>query len=117
MWRYIALLILTPFIANGIDSQPIQYFNQYLVGSNQVLYVTTANADAIQGTMVLYERKNANKPWRKKDSFAIVVGRAGLAKAPESAIPFSNTMPVKREGDGKSPAGIFELGDVFSYHS
>src|SRR4051795_13723343 len=103
MPRYIALLILTSFIANSMYAQPIKSFNRYLSGSNQVLYVTTANADAIQGTMVLYERKNTSKPWKKKDSFAIVVGRAGLAKAPETVVPFSNTIPVKKEGDGKSP--------------
>ena len=117
MRKYIVLIILTHLIANNMYAQPIESFNQYLTGSNQVLYVATANADAIQGTMVLYERKNAGKPWRKKDSFAIVVGRAGLAKDPQTAIPLNITMPVKREGDGKSPAGIFKLGDVFSYHS
>src|SRR4051794_7150334 len=116
MRKYIALLILTYLIAGNMYAQSIKSFNPYLTNSNQVLYVTTANADAIQGTMVLYERKNATKHWKKKDSFAIVVGRAGLAKAPETTIPFRNTMPVKREGDGKSPAGIFKLGDVFSYH-
>jgi L,D-peptidoglycan transpeptidase YkuD (ErfK/YbiS/YcfS/YnhG family) len=116
MRKYTALLILTYFIVNSMYAQSIQYFNQYLSGSNQVLYVTTANADVVQGTMVLYERKNTDKPWRRKDSFAIVVGRAGLAKDPQTAIPISNILPVKKEGDGKSPAGIFKLGDVFSYH-
>src|SRR4051794_3385468 len=116
MGKYIILIIFTFTIATTIYSQPIKTFNQYLTNSNQVLYVTTTNVDAIQGTMVLYERKNANKPWKKKDSFAVVVGRAGLAKAPHAIISFSNTMPVKKEGDGKSPAGIFKLGEVFSYH-
>lgn len=117
MGKYIALIILIFLIANSMYAQPIKTFNQYLISSNQVLYVTTANADAIQGTMVLYERKNVNKPWKKKDSFAIVVGRAGLAKDPQTPLSFSNTMPIKKEGDGKSPAGIFKLGEVFSYHS
>src|SRR5437763_10064139 len=115
--KHIALITITCTIANIIYAQSIKTFNQYLSGSNQVLYVTTANADAIQGTMLLYERKNANKPWKKKDSFAVVVGRTGIAKDPHTALSLSNTMPVKKEGDGKSPAGIFKLGDVFSYHS
>src|SRR3954451_22920597 len=104
MWKYIALLILTHFIASTMYAQPIKSFNSYLTSSNQVLYVITTNADAIQGTMVLFERKNANKRWHKKDSFAIVVGRAGLAKDPQTAIPLNNILPVKKEGDGKSPA-------------
>jgi len=116
MRKYIMLLAITHFIVTGMYAQPIKSFNTYLSGSNQVLYVTTGNADAIQGTMILYERKNVHKPWKKKDSFPVVVGRAGLAKDPQTVIPFSNTMPAKKEGDGKSPAGIFKLGDVFSYH-
>ncbi len=66
MWRYIALLIMTPFIASIMYAQSIQSFNPYLTGSNQVLYVTTANEDTIQGTMVLFERKNAISPGARR---------------------------------------------------
>ena len=116
MVKHSALFILLYLITSSIRAQPIAAFNPYLTGSNQVLYVKTTNADSIQGTMLLYERKNSRKRWKRADSFAVVVGRAGLAKAPQTSIPFSNNIPVKKEGDGKSPAGIFLLGDVFSYH-
>lgn len=66
--------------------------------------------------MFLYERKNNHKLWKLVDSFAITVGRSGLAKDIHSTISFENNMPVKHEGDGKSPSGIFKLGKVFSYH-
>lgn len=65
--------------------------------------------------MFLYERKKSNTAWKLADSFAIVVGRNGLAKDHRSSISFNN-LPTKKEGDGKSPAGIFPLGIVFSYH-
>lgn len=117
MVKYIKLFVLLFFTAGSLHAQPIEAFNKYLTGSNQVLYVKTTGADSIQGSMFLYQRKNNRSRWNKADSFAIVVGRAGLAKDPQTNIPFNNTMPVKKEGDGKSPAGIFQLGDVFSYYS
>ena len=115
MNKHILVLIFTTFILCQTDAQAITSFNAYLRNSNQVLFVKTKSADAIQGTMYLYERKNSRKRWRRFDSFAIVVGRAGLAKDSQTTLSV-NGLPLKKEGDGKSPAGIFPLGDVFSYH-
>ena len=115
MGKNIFLLLLIQLIAFALHAQSIISFNSYLTNSNQVLFVKTKSVNAIQGTMCLYERKNNRKRWKQTDSFAIVVGRAGLATDPQTALSFTN-MPVKKEGDGKSPAGIFALGDVFSYH-
>jgi D-alanyl-D-alanine dipeptidase len=67
--------------------------------------------------MFLYERKNQNKDWKLIDSFKVVVGKNGLGKDRNANIPFADSAPIKHEGDGKSPAGIFPLGSVFSYHS
>ncbi len=97
-------------------AQSITSFNNYLQTSNQVLFVKTPSYNSINGTMFLYERKNNNKGWKLVDSFAVTVGRAGLAKDVNATISFDNNAPVKHEGDGKSPAGIFQLGSVFSYH-
>ncbi len=115
MNKYIALLLIYCLTTPAMQAQSIQSFNKYLLNTNQVLFVKTAAAGAVQGTMFLYERKTRYKPWRLKNSFAVVVGRAGLARDPQTVIPFTN-MPLKKEGDGKSPAGIFPLGDMFSYH-
>jgi L,D-peptidoglycan transpeptidase YkuD (ErfK/YbiS/YcfS/YnhG family) len=98
------------------NAQSISSFNNYLKESKQVLFVKTNSNSTINATMFLYERKNNNKHWKLVDSFAVVVGKNGLGKDATSSINFNNSMPIKHEGDGKSPSGIFPLGFVFSYH-
>ena len=97
-------------------AQSINDYNTYLKNSNQVLFVKANSDSTISGTMFLYERKNNRKQWKLKDSFNIVVGKNGLGKDRTSSISLNNITPLKQEGDGKSPAGIFPLGPVFSYH-
>jgi L,D-peptidoglycan transpeptidase YkuD (ErfK/YbiS/YcfS/YnhG family) len=98
-------------------AQSINDYNNYLQNHNQVVFVKANSDSTINGIMFLYERKNHRKQWKLKDSFDIVVGRNGLGKDATSSINLNNITPVKHEGDGKSPAGIFPLGPVFSYHS
>jgi D-alanyl-D-alanine dipeptidase len=86
--------------------------------STQLIVVTTASWDAVDGRLQRYQRTSAHGAWGPVgDSFAIVVGKHGLgwgvgvmAAAAEGR---SATDPVKKEGDGKSPAGVFQLGTAF----
>ncbi len=78
----------------------------------QAVVVTTASPTAIQGEARIYERKNLKSRWKKiGDEFPIVLGRSGLGwsldTAPEGVTEF------KKEGDGKSPAGMFPLTFAF----
>ncbi len=113
--KYISTIFFCLLIV-CVKAQSITSFNKYLQTSNQVVFVKTPSYNSIKGTMFLYERKNNKKSWKLVDSFAIIVGRSGLAKDVNALIPFNNTVPSKHEGDGKSPSGIFKLGKVFSYH-
>lgn len=80
--------------------------------SLQAVVVTTADATAVQGTARRYERKSVKSKWKKiGDEFAIVVGRSGLAWSLDTA-PEGITA-LKKEGDGKSPAGMFPLTFAF----
>lgn len=80
--------------------------------SLQAVVVTTNSSTAVQGEARIYERKTVKSKWKKVgDDFPIVVGRSGLRwsldTAPEGITEF------KKEGDGKSPAGIFPLTFAF----
>ena len=113
--KYVLLLIGFIPVAIMLNAQSVDDFNSYLTNNRQVLFVKTAGDTSTRGTLVLYERKNNNRRWKRADSFAVVVGRSGLARDANNSISFPD-LSVKKEGDGKSPAGIFALGDVFSYH-
>lgn len=105
------------FLTIFSTAQSINNFNNYLQNNNQIIFVKANSDSTIQATMFLYERKNQHKQWHLKDSFNVVIGKNGLGRDATSSINLNNINPIKHEGDGKSPAGVFPLGPVFSYHS
>jgi L,D-peptidoglycan transpeptidase YkuD (ErfK/YbiS/YcfS/YnhG family) len=81
--------------------------------AGQLVLVTTANWDAPTGTLRYYER--AGGGWRQVGSpVDVTVGRTGTAWGIGLHAPRSDG-PVKREGDGKAPAGVFAIGSAFGY--
>lgn len=94
-----------------------------LVRSTQMILVTTSDWNAVEGLMRRYERATEHEDWRPVgDPISIVVGRNGLAWGigvvpTDDAQVRSASDPVKREGDGSAPAGVFALGSAFGYAS
>ncbi len=90
-----------------------------LKNSSQLIVVTTADWNAVDGRLQMYQRRSAGGGWKAMGApIAIAVGKAGMAwgmgVAPMDDVRRSSD-PIKREGDHKSPAGIFRLGDAFGY--
>lgn len=74
-----------------------------LDGAQQVIVVTPVAG--IQARTSAYEYRAEEKRWvRVLGPFDSVLGRKGFASPGE-----------KREGDGKTPSGIYALGDAFGY--
>jgi D-alanyl-D-alanine dipeptidase len=91
-----------------------------LDGSRQLIVVTTRDWNTDEARLERYERKGPGKPWKPVGQpFTVMVGKnglgwgLGLVPAPAD----TGGAPIKKEGDGKAPAGIFRLGTVFGYSS
>ncbi|NWC96750.1 MULTISPECIES: L,D-transpeptidase [unclassified Pseudomonas] len=91
-------------------------FAQIPDDSRQLIVVTTPDWNAIQGTAQRYERHGQGFQ-KVGEPFAIVVGKNGMAWGTGLTTPAPDQQPLKREGDGKAPAGIFTLGSAFGYAS
>jgi D-alanyl-D-alanine dipeptidase len=65
---------------------------------------------------MLYERDSINDQWESVgEKIPIVVGRNGMAWGKGLHGGAIGEGPVKQEGDGRSPAGIFSLSSAFGY--
>ncbi len=104
-------------VAFGQTNQPAALTAETLpplASCKQLLLVTTADWQAVPGTLHRFVRTNTESPWVEVgESLPVVVGRNGLGWGkglnPAASLPG----PVKKEGDGKSPAGIFRLSSAF----
>ncbi len=86
-----------------------------LQASQQVIVVTTDGWDATQGRLQAYERNSIDETWRPHGAaFTVAVGRNGSAWGVGRAA-LSAAGPQKQEGDGRSPAGVFDIGPAFGY--
>jgi len=87
-----------------------------LTGVQQLLLVVPSDWKEVSTRLVCFERTNSSGEWRKCGrTISVVIGRNGLGWG--TGLHPTNHLegPSKREGDGKSPAGIFRLSGAFGY--
>ncbi len=87
--------------------------------AQQLLIVSTSGWDQVAGDLRRFEYQSG--AWVEiGEGIPIVVGKKGMAWGP--GIPEMNRLnpkegPIKKEGDLKSPAGLFRLETAFGYAS
>jgi D-alanyl-D-alanine dipeptidase len=82
----------------------------------QLLLVVPSDWNAVSAHLVCFERTNSAAPWQKwGHTIPVVIGRGGLGWGRGLHPANGVDGPIKREGDGKSPAGIFRLTGAFGY--
>jgi len=109
----IFVLLLTPI---GFSQTDIKY--PIPDNSKQMILVLTDSAISTKGKLIYFERQNAKSPWKKiSDTIPVLLGRNGLGWGRGLNNIDSSKLPIKTEGDGRSPAGVFQLGEAFGYSS
>ena len=97
-------------LSAAFDSSPVP------ASSRQLVLVVTLNDTATSGALLRFERDSGDSPWKPLGSeWPIVVGKTGLAAgAGLNRAPVPG-LSLKKEGDGKSPAGVFALTSAFGF--
>ena len=79
--------------------------------ADKLLVVTTPDWNSVHGTLNRYVRSHGK--WKQLGkSVPIVVGKNGMGWDPALA---KGDGPVKHEGDGRSPAGIYPIHQTFGF--
>jgi len=114
----LALLTLLALLAplSGCAAKPLPLGGDDLtISSRQLLLVVAEDWQYTEASMQRLERGGADEDWRPVgDPFAVNLGRSGLGWGRGLHGFALGVGPVKREGDGRAPAGIFALGQGFA---
>lgn len=82
--------------------------------TSQLVVVKSDHWESKSGVLSAYELRR--EKWEKViGPFPVQLGRAGMAWGPGLHDPALNSQPLKQEGDGKTPSGIFRLTGLYGY--
>ena len=91
-------------IVEEVDEIPEDILDAFpeIEGSSQLLMALNTHAAATATSMLCFQKIEGL--WKAMDTIAVNLGKAGIAAPGE-----------KREGDGKTPSGLYLLGPGFGY--
>ncbi|MFY8060617.1 MAG: hypothetical protein ACOVMK_03660, partial [Arenimonas sp.] len=99
------LMLCSP--VSGSESLPLQWASE----GTQMVIVTTGDWQSPAGRLRTFERQEGQ--WRSTgQDFPVSIGKNGAGWGLGLHEP-QDGGPVKVEGDGKAPAGIFRIGLAF----
>jgi len=82
--------------------------------SLQIVVVTAKDWGSANATARLFERKDKRSDWKANGPvFPVTLGRKGMAVGGIVGTPEFDKDPIKKEGDDRSPAGVFPLTGTF----
>ncbi|MCU0452898.1 MAG: hypothetical protein MUE68_04515 [Bacteroidetes bacterium] len=113
--RSIASIVLaTLFVAcSSTELHRPAGFRDPLARAQQLVVVRTASWDTSGGTLTVYQRAPQGSWTIIGTPYAITVGTTGLGWGTGLHGAAMGSGPVKREGDKRSPAGVFALSAVY----
>lgn len=102
----IIFLLLTAGLASAQVPQPAH---------RQCLLILADSDTGITGTLYMVQWNDTYQLPMMTVNFPVVLGKNGCAWGPGLQPENWNTGTLKKEGDGKTPKGIFDLGLAFGY--
>lgn len=104
------LAILFQVVIDGRSAEKSPIPNE----TKQIILVTTPDWNSVSGTLRQFAKGKDGGAWHLTGKeIPIVVGRSGLAWGRGLHPTNDLSGPIKKEGDGKSPAGIYKLSSAF----
>ncbi|MCI4666617.1 MAG: hypothetical protein MRZ79_00545 [Bacteroidia bacterium] len=98
------------------DSQGEQTSTQNEAVKSQCIIVVTDNWDTANGKLYTFSKKGSWGKWvKERPVIDVLIGKKGLGWGIGIDNFKGNEGPKKKEGDLKSPAGIFQLSNAFGY--
>jgi zinc D-Ala-D-Ala dipeptidase len=86
-------------------------YSDRIAKAGQAIVVTTPGWNDVDGTLLRFEKHKGR--WKQVgDKVSIVVGRSGLGWDALISLPDATADPIKKEGDGRSPAGVFTISEL-----
>lgn len=112
-----ALLAFCASAAGAREPAPAFQCPKELDAAAQLLLVASKAMSSPAATLKRFERPSASAPWRPAGGvLPAVVGYHGIRWAWSSG-GLHRGGPIKREGDGATPAGIFPIGAPFGFEA
>ena len=100
--------------AGLVEAPPDLRFAEVPATTRQVVWVGTEGWGSREGVMSRHERDAGGALWRQVGEAApVMVGRGGLGWGRGLHRARGRGDPLKVEGDGRAPAGVFRLSRVF----
>ncbi len=86
------------------------------VNCRQLILVITDSVFSSNGFLICYQRNTNKDAWTPvRNKLPALIGRNGLGWGKGLNLIDSSKLPLKTEGDARSPAGVFTLGPAFGY--
>jgi L,D-peptidoglycan transpeptidase YkuD (ErfK/YbiS/YcfS/YnhG family) len=109
-----SILLMALITLFGCERDPVYLSEKW--GCKQLLVVKTAGLDSLQGQLATYDWSDEKQAWLlASEAVPMVVGYKGLAWGEGLQEEYFNQKPYKKEGDKRSPAGIFYVSSLFGY--
>ena len=110
------ILLLSALIGAGPADAQQRVESPVPASSTQLILVLAESPESPYGTLRRFERAGEGEGWQPVGRpTAVTLGRNGLGVGIGLHDFDAGAMPRKREGDGKSPAGVFRLSSVFGF--